>query len=553
VADVYSEFPRFEMVRTSENYQAQLLQPINVRPFAPQLSQINLSVANSIGPADLSYPEARTAFARNGLEFLASAVTAGNGTAGENFVVAGLADKVSFNVGQFHLQTDGFRENNDFEHDVLSAFVQTRPSSATSLQFELRAADIEKGDLNLLHDPKAYDARIRQTEESDLVRFGVAHRITAFTTMVGAIVLDKSVLNFNSPQALSADLHQQKGTAEFQVMNELPRWNLVGGFRARRASIEEITTLTFPVPADPFFAEMTTVTNSRTRHLSSYFYATRRIGTRTYLTAGASVDRLDGQQFDEDQTNPKLGLSWQPAANTQLRLAYFQTLQGPLLSKQLIQPSLEPMQVAGFGQYVFGVEAESAKNYALGFDQRLARNVRFGIDFRERSLDVPTLRVIPPSPNLERGVLGARESIGGIRMYWTPKTNFAFNAGWQYEDFDYHGDQSPYGFGSARTKRVPVEASVFIDSAISARFSATHVDQQGQFRSEDPSAVPSPGASEFWVVDASMNYRLPKRRGSIEVGIKNLFDEAFRFQDTDPERPRIFPERVLFFRLSFNF
>jgi outer membrane receptor protein involved in Fe transport len=271
------------------------------------------------------------------------------------------------------------------------------------------------------------------------------------------------------------------------------------------------------------------------------------------LTAGASVDRLDGQQFDQNQTNPKLGLTWRPAAATRLRFAYFQTLQGPILSKQMVQPSLEPMQVAGFGQYFFGVEAETAKNYAVGFDHELTSTVRFGLDYRERSVDVPVLFVLPPSPDLVRSVLDVSESIGGARFYWTPRPNWAFNTGWQYEDYDYHGAESPYGFSRARTKRIPIEAAIFIRSAISARFSATHIQQDGQFRSEDPFAGPSPGDSQFWVVDASMNYRLPKRLGSVEVGIKNLFDESFQFQDTDPEKPNVFPERLLFARLSLSF
>jgi outer membrane receptor protein involved in Fe transport len=62
-----------------------------------------------------------------------------------------------------------------------------------------------------------------------------------------------------------------------------------------------------------------------------------------------------------------------------------------------------------------------------------------------------------------------------------------------------------------------------------------------------------PGDDQFWIVDASIGYRLPKRWGLITLGVKNLLDEDFRFQDTDPARPIIYPERLIFARVSLAF
>jgi hypothetical protein len=42
-----------------------------------------------------------------------------------------------------------------------------------------------------------------------------------------------------------------------------------------------------------------------------------------------------------------------------------------------------------------------------------------------------------------------------------------------------------------------------------------------------------PGEPNFWVVDAALSYRLPKRYGFITVGATNLFDKHFRYQETD--------------------
>lgn len=62
-----------------------------------------------------------------------------------------------------------------------------------------------------------------------------------------------------------------------------------------------------------------------------------------------------------------------------------------------------------------------------------------------------------------------------------------------------------------------------------------------------------PGEDQFCVVDASVGYRLPKHMGLISIGVANLFDEKFHFQDTDPANPQIFPSRVTLERLTLAF
>jgi hypothetical protein len=76
------------------------------------------------------------------------------------------------------------------------------------------------------------------------------------------------------------------------------------------------------------------------------------------------------------------------------------------------------------------------------------------------------------------------------------------------------------------------------------------VAQRGQF--EAGPAIAVPGSDRFWIVDATMGFRLPSRRGTVELSVRNLFDTEFRFQDIDPENPRIFPERFVALRFSLS-
>jgi outer membrane receptor protein involved in Fe transport len=59
--------------------------------------------------------------------------------------------------------------------------------------------------------------------------------------------------------------------------------------------------------------------------------------------------------------------------------------------------------------------------------------------------------------------------------------------------------------------------------------------------------------SEFFVLDAVVGYRLPKRFGIISVEARNLFDRSFYFQDTDPDNPNLVPCRYIMGRYTFYF
>ncbi|NOR05082.1 MAG: hypothetical protein GQ575_02090 [Deltaproteobacteria bacterium] len=85
----------------------------------------------------------------------------------------------------------------------------------------------------------------------------------------------------------------------------------------------------------------------------------------------------------------------------------------------------------------------------------------------------------------------------------------------------------------------------------SSQIKATYIDQEGEFGNRS-SGVTS-GDDQFWIVDAFIRYRLPKRWGFITLEARNLFDEDFQFQDTDPAHPVIYPERLILTRLTLAF
>ena len=131
LTDNYAALPRHEIARVSELLQSQLLQPVNITPIQPNLAERNLFIFNGLGPSALSFNEFNPLFEYNRFALQASGLYGGNNTWGDNVILSGLRDKASFSLGQFHYETDGFRENNFYKKDFIQCFCPS-PSNGQS-------------------------------------------------------------------------------------------------------------------------------------------------------------------------------------------------------------------------------------------------------------------------------------------------------------------------------------------------------------------------------------------------------------------------------------
>ena len=133
LADNYAALPRHEIARVSELLQAQLLQPINVTPMQPQLAESNLLIFDGLGPQSPSFNEFNPLFARNRFALQASGIYGSNNTWGNEVTQSGLLNNFSYSLGQYHFETDGFRENNDLKQDIYNGFAQIAISQRIKL------------------------------------------------------------------------------------------------------------------------------------------------------------------------------------------------------------------------------------------------------------------------------------------------------------------------------------------------------------------------------------------------------------------------------------
>jgi tetratricopeptide (TPR) repeat protein len=551
LADSYAALPRHEVARVSELLQSQLLQPININPVQPQFAESKRLILGGTGPASPSFNEYNSLFERNRLALQASGVVGNQDTLGDEVVLSGLKGRISGSAGQYHYETDGFRTNNDLTDDIYNIFLQGSISHKTSMQAEYRYRDTETGDRTLRFDPDYYFPAERQKEKNNTARFGFRHGFSPGSDLIGSFIyreVDRSLKDANPVTEIDWRTDADSFIGELAYLYRSERLSLsIGAGRSEIDSTIERDTLIF-VPFPPFQIPVFEVFDERPRHTNAYVYSHFGYPGHLIFTLGASVDLYKDQTTERERVNPKLGLTWTPVPGTTIRAAAFSGVKRTLDTDQTI----EPTQVAGFNQFFDDDNGTTYWRYGAAIDQVFSSNLFGGVEYALRDLEFTNVLITPTGTVLRE--IDWAERTGRVYLYYTPHPWFALSAEYFYEWLDRGTYATLDGIDQVKTHRFPLGAGFFHPCGASAGVKATYVDQNGKFVpliSEE--GIPGEeGSDQFWVVDASIGYRLPKRWGILTVEAKNLFNKSFRYQDTDHDNPSIQPERTVVFRFTLS-
>ncbi len=544
LADSYASLPRHEIARVSELLQSQLLQPLNMTPIQPRLAESNLFLISAGGPGSLSFNEFNPLFNRDGINLQASGLAGENGLWSGEGVVAGIYDKLSFSGGYNQFETDGWRTNAFQKDKIGNAFVQVEVSPQTSIQGEYRYRDREHGDLQQRFYQDAYLPGLTDAKKSNAFRLGGRHSFSPRSTLLVSLTYqdadahvrtedlelpDTFIDSVGPATAYGAEVQHLFRSRHFNLTSGVGYFKIDGEIRSQLSIFGEVLDL--PVDLTNF------------DHVNVYTYANVNPTTTFTLTAGGSFDHLSGTLpgGGGEQFNPKFGLTWNPHPSTTLRGSVLRTLKRTLITDQ----TLEPTQVAGFNQFYDDFNQTQAWRYGGALDQKLGGDAYAGVEFSKRDLTVPFIdldSVTQEAPS--------DESMARAYLFAAPHRFLSLRAQYIYERFK-RDDLLTFGFRELETHRVPLGIGFFHPKGLSASVTATYWKQEGQF--EDLNAFPpefKADSSTFWLVDAAINYRLPKRYGFITVGATNLFDKNFQYFEVDIDNPTIQPKRAIFARVT---
>jgi hypothetical protein len=223
-------------------------------------------------------------------------------------------------------------------------------------------------------------------------------------------------------------------------------------------------------------------------------------------------------------------------------------LQRTLIADQTI----EPTQVAGFNQFFDDPNLTEAWRYGVALDQKFTDSIFGGFELSKRDLTVPFVRLDEATGNVVSDEADWEEWLARAYIFWTPHPWVALRTGFVYERFEREAN-TPGGFTELDTYRVPLGISFFHPSGFGASFTATYWNQEGTFERGVEEHFFQKGSDSFWLLDAAVSYRLPKRWGFITVGVANLLDTNFKYYNVDFENQNILPERSVFARLTLAF
>ncbi len=580
-----------EIARASELLQSQLLQPLNVNPIQPRLTEdklltrdknIKFSVdntpqlvandrlaSNTLGRASLN--EYNTLFERNQFTFQGVGIIGSNDSYGEELIHSGIWNKLSYSFSQLHLQnqsdfqSDGFQKDNSIKQNLYNAFVQYQISNQLNLQFEYRYDADKSQSIETLGEKNLTTS----TDTSrHLYRFGANYQPDSTTNVLFSGIFTKREDDFLNSRNLrnvfsftfNNITNSDSLSLELQYIKKLQWTKFILGGSYIYDDEKELFTI-------DFFSEQTIEDNYDLNHTNAYLYSFTHYENLNAIL-GVSFDLVDRRfQPNIKQVNPKLGLLWNITDSTVIRAAYFQGIKKRFNANQTI----EPVQIAGFVQFSDNDTATGApyKQVGLGLDHKFNESLYFGLEgiYRQTKVPVPDLELSFQGETTVLKVNTNRKNEYSASSYinWTPNKQISTSLEYRLSIFNRRSDDDQFFNPNLANKnevvhQVPVSINYFAPNGFYSKFRATYIYQKTK---SDPRAseLNFNSKNHLWSLDALLGYRLPKRYGRLEFGVKNLLNEGNEnasargndFVESNSQEINLLPERTFFSQLVFDF
>jgi Tfp pilus assembly protein PilF len=540
LAAAYMNIPRHDIARVSEALQAQIRQPVSIAPVPAALGTDSVLVLEDVGPTQVGTQEFNQLFNGNDFEVTAEASAGGRDTFGGQLVLSGLADRLAYSLSAIDNESDGFIENDAASKSVYDLFVQGQLQPKSTMQVDIKRSEIEVGQTSYPFDP-VFGLPQTISEESDSFRVSGHWNARPQVDWIWTAVYEDRLRDFSSFPDGSFQFGSESDVYAVEIQNllRLGDWQLVSG----AGYVDE----------EALFSE---VIDLSTTAENLYAYGQWRSKSNDLaLQIGLSLEsfELENSVFedpiDKDRLNPRIGLVWSPRAGTDIRAAFGSTLKRPFVRSQTI----EPTQVAGFNQYFTGFdlffgdpEGTVSERLGVALDQAFPNGVNAGIEISRRDLTVAGF--LEDHDWKEESALAY-----AYKPFLAGSWEGAISLDVEYEAIERPAENTgPEGILDLETIRIPLALRMFSARGVALRARATYVRQQGEFTIQPGDPV-FPKDDDAVIVDFALEYLLPRRKGTVSVGVNNAFDEFVDLLEIDPLNPRVATRQLAFARVRLDF
>ncbi|MEO1458952.1 MAG: hypothetical protein AAFV49_15540, partial [Pseudomonadota bacterium] len=547
LADLLSDRAGREVARSSAELAAQVYSSPSTEPLDPTRAETELTLLDGAGATRPAFAELTPFFDSDGFRADLSGFGGTQTTFGNTASFTALKEGVSVGVGQFHYETEGYRENNEIRHTLGTAQIKAEVLPWLDVFGEYRYRFSEGGDRTLEFDLADVEPGLDQELERNVFRIGAHTRIGAAHDVAAVLTHSRQDETLTTERLSgSRDDLFTDGRAidgQLQHVSRLGPLALVSGLAY--ADTESDAVFTFQgangeVFTRPLFED--------TEQFTAYSYAMlshQGLGPvgPLELTLGGSVDHFDltADAFNTNDRftvfNPKIGARIGLPGGLTLRGAWTKTV----TPEEIAQQRLEPVTVAGFTQFADQPGGTRVSTAGIGLDAK-------------------------PLPWLSLGAEGVRRRIEAVVL------SAQNNDTEEFEVSAFANATFARRFSAGlKFRRIDTEAAdtVFdLDAFRSTEFTGTlgWFHPQGWFLSGEAGVgfhrFEFQGAADedtFPILKLSAGYRLPERRGVLSLDLSNVIDSDFGFQDRPLQsnfllaRPRFAREFTAIGRLTLSF
>lgn len=580
LADYYRGNSRYETARASELLQSQLWQPLSAYPLQPQLSEGDISFVEGSGPQKPGYNEFHSLFTQDEA-YAAINGYGGNDATWANDLVAGfLAGPVAVSFGQYHFETDGWRENTEQNQDLYSLFMQYDYSPSTSFQLEARSLNWEHGFLTPYYLDDLDNSGTFE-EDRETYRLGMRHDFSSRQSILVSLIRQNLdiVQSINASESDFESLPSDKiESAEVQYVFSGDVIRIIfggGGWRIQKVQ-EDFLGIGLDmglIPDDYDFA-IDRSSDQLYKHFNINGYMYFQLNDRFELALGADFDMLDidreeseikaipefvpfpppgsfvsveeqtqfQKDYDSDQFSPKIGVSYELSKESSIRAALYKSYS----RFQSANFTIEPTQFVGFNQLFDDRNYSESDNAGLGFEQNFNNDSRLSINAIAR--DVEALEF----ESVEGEFLNFTYSEYFLDAgYYVPLGDYAsVGAGGNlaYRKYDDDTDDTENSLRTIKTAKLPIRVLLrnndgwmftFNSSYYLNRFSFFSVQREAKKKSQ-------------WVTDVSLEKRFFKQSLSVRLGVDNILGADDELSSYDLSSLMYYPNQLVYCNINFS-